>query len=80
MKKEIEDVAGMLMELMAAGILLVLVVFGFAMLVSIPVWLLWNWLCPVLFGLPSVTLLQALGLSLLSGFLFRGNKSTTKKD
>jgi hypothetical protein len=40
---------------------------------TIPTWLLWNWLCPQLFGLPKITLLQSLGLLLLTGFLFRSS-------
>lgn len=40
--------------------------------------LLWNWLMPVLFGLPEVTYWQALGLRLLSTFLLgsRANVDT----
>jgi hypothetical protein len=34
--------------------------------------LLWNWLLPPLFGLPSVTFWQALGLLALSRILFGG--------
>lgn len=34
------------------------------------VMLLWNWLIPVLFGLKTITYLQALGLFLLSRILF----------
>lgn len=33
---------------------------------------LWNWLLPTLFGLPSVTFWQALGLLLLTRILFGG--------
>jgi len=43
---------------------------------SIPVMLLWNWLCPMLFHFPHITVLQAWGLLLLSGFLFK-NSSTS---
>ena len=32
--------------------------------------LLWNWLMPVIFGLPDINALQALGLILLSSALF----------
>lgn len=42
-----------------------------ATLMSLPVWLLWNWLMPQLFGLPVVTWLQAWGLMALSAFLFK---------
>lgn len=38
---------------------------------TLPVMLLWNWLVPVLFGLPDVTFFQALGLNFLFGLLFR---------
>lgn len=34
------------------------------------VMLLWNWLAPALFHLPAITLLQALGLLILSRVLF----------
>lgn len=34
--------------------------------------LLWNWLAPVLFGLPAITFWQALGLLVLCRILFGG--------
>ena len=41
-------------------------VFGtvilFCALVSLPFWLMWNWLIPPIFGLPVITWLQAFGL------------------
>ena len=39
--------------------------FGFIVLY------LWNWLMPVIFGLPTITYLQAWGLVLLSHILFK---------
>ena len=44
---------------------------------AVPVWLLWNWLCPVLFGLPALGFLQAWGLNVMCGCLFKswGSKS-----
>ena len=30
--------------------------------VSLPFWLMWNWLIPTIFGLPEITWLQAFGL------------------
>ena len=48
----------------------------FALIFSLPIMWLWNWLMPVIFGLTKITWLQALGLSVLSGFFFReGNKN-----
>ena len=51
----------------------------YSLIVAIPTLLLWNWLMPLLFGLKEITLLQALGLNLLSSLLFKstnfgGNK------
>ena len=40
-------------------------------LTSLPFQWLWNWLMPVIFGLPEITVLQALGLILLSNVLFK---------
>ena len=37
-------------------------VFLFCALVSLPFWLMWNWLIPSIFGLPEITWLQAFGL------------------
>ena len=42
-----------------AGILMVVC------LATLPFWLLWNWLIPPIFGLPTITILQAFGLWLL---------------
>lgn len=47
-----------------------------AVLTATPLWLLWNWLMPVIFGLKSITWLQALGLSCLSSILFKSYHST----
>ena len=37
-------------------------IFMFCAVVSLPFWLLWNWLIPDIFGLPEITWLQAFGL------------------
>ena len=39
---------------------------------SVALWVLWNWLMPTLFGLPVISLWQALGLLVLSRILFGG--------
>jgi membrane protein required for beta-lactamase induction len=46
-------------------------------LLGYPLMLLWNWLMPIIFGLPEITFWQAIGLNLLSTILF---KSTTIKN
>lgn len=40
-----------------------------ALLVTLPVQLLWNWLCPALFSLPEITFWQAFGLQILIALL-----------
>ena len=44
----------------------------FAGLFSLLVFLLWNWLMPVIFGLTTITFFQAFGLLVLSKILFFG--------
>jgi hypothetical protein len=51
--------------------LFVFLVVFFGALFALPVWLLWNWLGPVVFGLREITFLQAWGLNVLCGFLFK---------
>jgi hypothetical protein len=60
------------------GIVLLVIVVGLFM--SIPVWILWNWLMPDIFNLSRITFFQALGLSLLSSCLFKNSTSSGKKD
>ena len=56
-----------------AGLIAVVGSFALGCLIlGLPVMLLWNWLMPQLFGLKEVTFFQAVGLSLLSGFLIKG--------
>jgi hypothetical protein len=62
----------------AAAILVLFALFIFALLMSIPVWLLWNWVAVAVLGLKEITLLQALGLSLLSSFLFKSSSVSSK--
>lgn len=52
----------------------------FAVIAWIPTWLLWNWLMPVVFGLPEITIWQALGLLVLFSLLIpRGGSSSSTR-
>lgn len=64
------------MKTSALIISLVLFIAVFALLFSLPVWLLWNLLMPDLFDLKPITWLQALGLNILSGLLFKSQTSS----
>lgn len=59
------------------GVILFLIgVTVFGLILSVPMWLLWNWVAVAVFGFKVITLLQALGLTLLSGLIF--GRSVTK--
>ena len=47
----------------------------FSLALAWPVQLLWNWLMPVIFGLPAISFWQSGGLMLLVSILFRWNIS-----
>lgn len=53
----------------------IIVAFGLSLILSLPVMWLWNWLIPVIFGLKTITWMQAWGLSLLCSFLFKSTSS-----
>ena len=40
--------------------------------------ILWNWLMPDIFGLPTITTAQGLGLSILCNCLFKSHDSDKK--
>ena len=58
--------------------------FAIGIALSIPLCLLWNWLMPSIFGLPTINVLQAFGLTILISLLSPrkidiGKKEKTKK-
>jgi hypothetical protein len=50
-----------------------------AIIMGLPLQLLWNWLMPRIFGLPTIGFWEAVGLNVMSGILFK-NTTSTKKD
>jgi membrane protein required for beta-lactamase induction len=67
MKNSFEAIAAFL-----GMVAIVIVLLGY------PLMLLWNWLMPIIFGLPEITFWQAIGLNILSTVLFKS--TTIKKD
>lgn len=71
------------MEVIVALFLLAFSMFGMvvfiAALYSLPVMLLWNWLLPELFHFPELSLLQAWGMMVLCGILFKSPSGKTEK-
>lgn len=51
---------------------------GLGALLALPVMWLWNWLMPELFGVKDVTWIQAWGLLVLCGVLFKPSVGTSK--
>jgi hypothetical protein len=70
-----------LLESVFAGVIVLLVILGIAIVMAVPTYFLWNWLIPNIFQLPEITLGQALGLNLLSSILFKSssNSNDSKK-
>ena len=62
----------------------ILAVIGLIMLVALllglPLQILWNMLMPSLFNLPYISFWQACGLNLIAGILFRSNVTIKNKD
>ena len=52
-------------DLINIGLVGLSVFAGVGLVLSIPLWLLWNWLMPHIFGLPAINILEAFGLSAL---------------
>lgn len=59
--------------LKAIGLLVIL-----TLLLGLPVMLLWDWLMPTIFGLPTITFWQACGLNLLCSLLFKTKNYVSK--
>ena len=67
------------LESIAAVILVWVLVAVVALVMSLPTMWLWNWLMPVIFHLPKITWVQALGINFLSGILFKSNSAVKSK-
>ena len=66
------------MKVIEAILLVVGLLFLYALLLAFPTMILWNWLMPVIFNLPEITFWQALGLNMLAGILFKSNINIKK--
>mgnify|MGYP001051310736 FL=1 len=57
----------------------ILVFLCTGLFLSIPLWLLWNWLMPDIFGLPTLNILQTFGLTILITLLSPKEIKLSKK-
>lgn len=49
------------------------------LILGLPLMLLWNWLMPIVFGLPTLTFWQAVGMNFLASILFGKTSTSTSK-
>ena len=56
----------------------VVLLVAMVLIISVPFWLIWNWMMPEVFGLPPLTWVQTLGFLFLCGALFKSNVSSSK--
>jgi hypothetical protein len=62
-----------------AVIMLMVVVIVVSLVVAVPVYYLWNWLMPSIFDIKAVSLWEAWGLAVLSGFFFKSSAASKSK-
>lgn len=67
-------------QIVLGVILGLLLLAGLSLIGAIPLYFLWNWLMPTIFGLSSVTFFQSWGLVWLTGILFKSNCSSKTSD
>jgi hypothetical protein len=60
--------------LLALGVIALL-----GILLGLPLQLLWNWLMPTIFNLPTITFWQAMGLNIMASILFKDNSVKNDK-
>ena len=68
------------LEVFLGFFLAIAFIVGWACIFALPFMWLWNWLMPAIFGLKTITWLQALGLNFLTGILFRKSVTINKND
>ena len=66
------------MKAIEAILLVVGLLFLYALILAFPTMVLWNWLMPRIFGLTQIDIFQALGLNFLSSILLKSNVNVKK--
>jgi hypothetical protein len=66
------------MKNIEAILLVVGLLFLYALILAFPTMVLWNWLMPRIFGLTQIDIFQAMGLNFLSGILLKANVNVKK--
>ena len=66
------------MKVIEAILLVVGLLFLYALILAFPTMILWNWLMPRIFGLTQIDIFQSMGINFLSGILFKSNVNIKK--
>ncbi len=66
------------MKSIEAILLVVGLLFLYALILAFPTMILWNWLMPRIFGLTQIDIFQSMGINFLSGILFKSNVNIKK--
>ena len=67
-------------DIFITGFIAIIVFIFMGLLFSVPLWILWNWLMPDIFGLPTITIIQSFGLQLLLTLLYPKPIEFSSKD
>ena len=70
--KEITNAIGLIL-----GFIGLIIIIG--MILALPTMWLWDWIMPKYFGLREITWLDAWGVNILSGILFKSTNSSKNK-
>jgi hypothetical protein len=68
------------MKAIEAFLIVIGLLFLYALVLAFPTYFLWNWLMPNIFGLGRIDIYQAMGLNFLANILFKSNLTINKKD
>lgn len=69
---------GKFLSIVGAVVVSIVIACVVALISAIPVYFLWNWLMPDLFGLSAITFWQSAGISLLCECLFKSHVNVKK--
>lgn len=62
-------------KLFGGTIILLSTMVIIAIIFAVPIMFLWNWLMPDIFGLPTISIWQAIGINFLSSMLFQSSQN-----
>jgi ABC-type multidrug transport system permease subunit len=66
-------------QIIIKSVIILLVILILALILGLPVQLLWNWLMPTIFNLPTITFWQAMGLNIMASILLKDNSIKNDK-